>query len=245
MVKIIQNTSNTAGVTSPVPQSSNAQVNNTPSSSGTVDSNKSLDKTFTNLIPTPQIVKKTNRQPRKAINSKAVHLCKELFQPESHSTPERMTSSRHRNVDITSAEFDRLAEEEEIQNLEAEVVIEPSTSQVKEVEEQVIGMGDYVVGKLLYNFGTRKQYEKHFVGKVLRCEVGKLRQQYEISFLRKQSAVSTDGDKNFYFIFPNIVDKWLLDRDQIIQKIVLAKEVRGKFYFTEVHDFINDIEKNM
>ncbi len=72
--------------------------------------------------------------------------------------------------------------------------------------------GDYVVGKLVYNFGTTKEIEKLFVGIIVKCKRCKRKLQYEINFIRKQSVVSADGEVMHYFIFPHITDEWFLDR---------------------------------
>ncbi len=96
--------------------------------------------------------------------------------------------------------------------------------------------GDYIVGQLIYNFGTRKEFERKFVGKVMRCKAGRQKEQYEVSFLRKKKVLDkVDGETIYHhFEYPNIQDIWLLNQDQIIQQLQLGKCARGKYYFVDV-----------
>lgn len=86
-------------------------------------------------------------------------------------------------------------------------------------ENTVIKMKDYVIGKLIYNFGTRKEFEKMFVEWVMKTRAGKQKLQYEVSFLRKNRTITVDGDEEFFFTYPVLKDKWILNRGQIIQKV--------------------------
>ncbi len=76
--------------------------------------------------------------------------------------------------------------------------------------------GDYVVGKLVYNFNTTKETEKLFVVIIVKCRCRTHKLQYEINFLRKQPAVSVDGEAMHYFTFPHIKDERFLHREQIV-----------------------------
>lgn len=100
-----------------------------------------------------------------------------------------------------------------------------------------IDVGDFIVGKLIYDFGTRKESEKRFIGQIIACDVGREKNQYKASFLRKVISKSTVSDEEpeyrYNFIFPNIADEWLLSVDQIIEKVELAKVNRGKHYFKD------------
>lgn len=88
--------------------------------------------------------------------------------------------------------------------------------------DREIERNDWVIGEMIYNFGTKKQFKKRFLGlvvQVLECNTRRAESehQYEVSFLRKQSMVDKDGNGQYIFTYPpNIIDKWILDRDQII-----------------------------
>lgn len=107
-----------------------------------------------------------------------------------------------------------------------------------------IRCGDFVVDRLIYNFGTRKKRQKTFIGQILRSQADRLNDQYEVSFLRKTRISNDENEAENYFIFPNITDTWLLLTDQIVEKINLLKTLRGKYYFdlTLMYTNIDDIE---
>lgn len=84
-------------------------------------------------------------------------------------------------------------EEEEGTDLDmmVEPVISPSepaspvSAPVQEItaENTIIGPGDYIVGTLIYDFGTRKDSSKNFVGKVIVGQVGRQKKQFKVHFL--------------------------------------------------------------
>ncbi len=210
----------------PIPGSSTALNDETPSSGSRNTENddvlhlsdaSNVSTPFKAILRTPEILKKTDRKPRKAINSRAVHLRRGLF-GGTQLAPENSVSAP--------------TEEEEIEGLEAQFLTEEREISVTEAPPEKYSDGDYVVGKLVYNFGTAKEIEKQFVGIIVKCSCGKNQQQYEVNFLRKQRAVSVDGEVHHYFTFPCIQDKWFLDGEQIVKKIDLTSQVRGKHYFT-------------
>lgn len=197
-----------------------------PATEPATDVDSSTPNSFSEILKTPEIKKKSARKPRKAINSRAVHLQKNLFQDERLPSPDP-------NSD----------EEDQIRMLEMEEEVPPVQAlPVENSSQEVIKEGDYVIGKLIYNFGTRREFEKKYVGVVLLKQKRRPGIQYEVSFLRKQKLVLVDGEESHYFIYPNIPDKWQLDREQILKKIQLVKNVRGKHYFLDVP--YNEIECN-
>lgn len=100
--------------------------------------------------------------------------------------------------------------------------------------------GDYITGKMIYDFGTRKQSEKKFVGMVIKDKAGRNKNRIEVSYMRKTRLVNTESEVTYYFTYPNIKDQWVIDADQIMQKINIVKIVRGKHYFTDIP--IDDVE---
>lgn len=81
--------------------------------------------------------------------------------------------------------------------------------------------GDFVITKLIYNFGTRKETEKKFIGRVELVNTGRQRDQYEIKFLKKVVKQSDNDDaEQCNFVFPTIPDQYLVGEDQIIKKVV-------------------------
>lgn len=96
---------------------------------------------------------------------------------------------------------------------------------------------------MVYNFGTKQEFEKRYVGVIVRTKTGRRNSQYEVSFLRKQKSVSLDDEQRYYFTYPErILDKWLLDENQILQTVQLERLVRGKHYFNNVN--FDEIETN-
>ncbi len=122
--------------------------------------------------------------------------------------------------------------------MEKQFLTEGSDISVTEANPEKDTDGDYVVGKLVYNFGTTKEIEKLFVGIIVKCRCRKRKLQYEINFLWKQLAASVDGEVMHNFTFPRIKDEGFLNREQIVKKIYLSSKVRGKHYFTNLNDDI-------
>lgn len=91
---------------------------------------------------------------------------------------------------------------------------------------------DYVVSKLIYNFGTRKEVEKFFVAQVEKLDVGRQNNQIKLKFLKKVIASKDDQIKT-YFTFPSIPDTCSVSKDQISHPVNLKYVKRGRYYFEE------------
>ncbi len=90
---------------------------------------------------------------------------------------------------------------------------------------------DFILGKMIYNFGTSKETEKKFVGQITAKAAG---DRFQVSFLQKKTALKADvNEPGRFFVFPNIVDKWTLTRDQILKKIKVERVARGKYFVSE------------
>ena len=185
-------------------------------------SNNDSSFSFASIIVTPVMKKKTDRQNKPAINSRAVHLRKELFgKPTVSSTPVVKRRGRPRKNRVSSSDDsdDSLHSLKSLHSSTSEDEATPAKKipkhpgrpsknivSVREKRENLNSMknattqdefaeGDFVVTKMIYNFGTKKQFEKRFVGVILRMKTGRQKQQYEISFLRKQKSLSIDCEE--------------------------------------------------
>lgn len=97
-----------------------------------------------------------------------------------------------------------------------------------------VKVDDYVLCKLIYNFGTKKETQKLFIGKIEQINAGRNSDQCEVLFLHKKSS-QTDADTspNYYFVYQTIPDRFLVGKDDIIQKVFLMSIKRGKHEFGE------------
>lgn len=104
--------------------------------------------------------------------------------------------------------------------------------------------GEYVVGQLIYYFGTKKECNKNFVGQIIRTDSGKFRDKLEVKFMRKVRMSNIDQEAEYHFVFPNINDTWHLEVDQIVEKVSLIKVQKSKLYFdlSSLVTKIDDIE---
>lgn len=92
---------------------------------------------------------------------------------------------------------------------------------------------DFVIGKMIYNYGTRKETTRLFVGRINATKCGRENKQFEVSFLRKKRSIDVNGDSTYHFEYPSISDRWLLDLDQINkEKLKVEKVLRGKYFFS-------------
>lgn len=86
-----------------------------------------------------------------------------------------------------------------------------------------VKVDDYVLCKIVYNFGTKKGTYKLFIGKVEQINVGRRSDQCEVLFLpKKSSRIEGDQSTKCYFVYPTIPDRFLIGKDDIIQKAFLA-----------------------
>lgn len=95
---------------------------------------------------------------------------------------------------------------------------------------QLLEKGDFVVSKLIYNYGTRKEVEKQFVAQVEKLKAGRRNDQIKLKFLKKNTISNYDGQIT-YFTFPTIPDIFLVSKDQILHKVNLKNVNRGRYYF--------------
>lgn len=95
----------------------------------------------------------------------------------------------------------------------------------------ILQENDYVIGKMIYNFGTKKEYEKRLVGRIKRMHTGWRNSQYEVTFLRKESIMSADGDEQWHFVYSTFEERRLLDPNKIVPKVTCEKATRGKIVF--------------
>jgi hypothetical protein len=138
---------------------------------------------------------------------------------------------------VSTSDDDGICEiEEQVYDVQEEAA--PSV-ELCEYEPKV---GDYVISTLVYNFGTRKEFEKKYVGVVTLTNTGRQKDQFEISFLRKQKSTDSDGNECYFYKYPPILDKYLVTSDQVVRKVDLAKVLKGKHFFLNLqHD---EIEKD-
>lgn len=67
--------------------------------------------------------------------------------------------------------------------------------------------GDLIIGRLFYNFGTKRETRKQFVNFVLRTKTGRGKSQTDVNFLRKQKVADADCNLHYNFVYP--VDSWI------------------------------------
>lgn len=187
--------------TSPVPSSS--------TSSSTVPSSS----TFHDTLVTPDMKKKNDgKKPRaKAVNYKAVRLQKSLFQNESASSDGDSSDE--------SEEFQSILPEESQEDVIPEVNLLPLKPK----------KGDFVIAFIIFNFGTKKEMKKYYVGRVEKMRVGRSKKQIEIDFLRRIPSVH-EGDESG-FSFPNTRDVWKVDEENVEEVLPKPTEKRGRFFF--------------
>ncbi len=99
---------------------------------------------------------------------------------------------------------------------------------------------DFVVSKLIYNYGTRKEVEKQFVAQVEKLKAGRRNDQIKLKFLKKNTMSNYEGQIT-YFTFPTIPDIFLVSKDQILHTVNLKNVNHGRYYF---EDFDSPILSN-
>jgi hypothetical protein len=108
----------------------------------------------------------------------------------------------------------------------------PSSSTEDEISP-VARVGDFIIATLIYDFGTKKETEKKYVGRVESDKAGRYGNQYDVTFLKKVVGRVEDDVGQFYFVFPNLPDKFFIGNDQIVAKLFLKSIKRGRHYFLD------------
>lgn len=156
---------------------------------------------------TPEIKKGQRKQTRKALNYKAVHIAKSLFVNETEN---------------------ECIERDETESDEQESEVEPEPEFCAAVKED-----DYILAYIIFNFGTKKEMKKFYVGKVVKLKVGRKKNQIEAKFFRKIPSKDVNGT-TVGFSEPPLKDVWKIDPDQIIQNLQQpASERRGRVFFEQ------------
>lgn len=96
---------------------------------------------------------------------------------------------------------DEVADADSGKPMSAIIGEERETTELKATESPPkieIREGDFVVGKLVYDFGTSKESWKYFLGRVALCRAGRMNDQYEVHFLRKTRVITDKRDFLFH-----------------------------------------------
>ncbi len=143
----------------------------------------------------------TKKPRKKALNYKAVRMNRDLFEVS----------------DDVSDDILECDEPDEVPTHEA------PTPKIQENKS-------YVIAFLIFDFGTKKEVKKYYVGKVKKVNVGRNKKQIAIDFLRRvhrKESTNVTG-----FSFPNIADPWKIGFDQIVQILPDPhSERRGRIFF--------------
>lgn len=115
------------------------------------------------------------------------------------------------------------------------VLAQPTTSDgsivcpTRNINPITIEKDDFVIASLIYNFGTRKEITKYFIGRVIAKNVGRGKNQIKVDMLRKAGR----NEDTTSFKYPQIRDIWCVDIDQITKKLQPIKERRNVYYFKD------------
>jgi len=112
----------------------------------------------------------------------------------------------------------------------------PSTNRTEasDFSQETYKEGDFILAKLIYNFGTKKETEKIFLGQIDECKMGRYGSGFKVEFLRKARTLTLDGEGQYYFVSPALKDSFTIERDQIMEKIPNPPLlIRGKYYLRD------------
>ena len=103
-------------------------------------------------------------------------------------------------------------------------------SQKSLIEFQV---GDFIVAYIIFDFGTKKEAKKFYIGKILKIGVGRSKGQIKVDFLRKIPTKEKMSENEMIgFSYPRIRDCWNIDPDQIYENLRSpVVENRGRLFF--------------
>lgn len=157
-----------------------------------------------------------------------------LIDKTPKSTRSKIPKKKNRKNDEDTSEDDFALTEDlassDSESCSAKLVSKPSTSRDSDSDplETEQKIGEFVVAK----FPTAKR-DRLFVGKI----EGLSGCEYTINTLRKKGILEKG-----YFVYPEITDLSLISRDQIVRKLHLKSEKRGKFVFGMDNDEFKQLE---
>lgn len=217
---------------------SNSNEISQPSTDMDVVPQASGSSTFKRLV-TPEFKAKNPTKLRaKALNYKAVRIRKNLFasspSSETEDDPEDMEQDNPEDTELETHE-QTLPSVEEGMSLS---LIGDQPAETFNCEKLTLHKDDFLIAFVIFNFGTKKEVKKYYVGCVKKVGVGRQKKQIEVDFLRKVHLKENAEANVIGFSYPSIRDLWKIDYDQVVQILSTPQsERRGRYFFN-----INDIK---
>lgn len=145
------------------------------------------------------------------------------FLPENEKEKQQTRNQNQEKDDTNHEEKDNMSETDGEIPTCSNNVTEDEEDEIREEPVQEIEIGKFVICKFIYNENTKKETFRKYIARIINIEDDS---KLKVTCLRKKNK------KNDFFVYPDVEDINIINKDQICEVLNTPKETRGRLEFT-------------